>query len=98
MDDMMDLAPKSAQKNLIKGGDWKNIYVPELKPIAFYKSNHREKVYDLIEDNSEALEATSEAAIAQHIKDNNLELNMGVEMTIGEIDEDYTGVVEEESV
>ena len=40
------------------------------------------KVSGLIEDNPEALEATNEAALSQHIKDNNLEINMEVAMAV----------------
>ena len=32
----MDLAPKSTQKLLIKGGEFNKIYVPQLKTIHFW--------------------------------------------------------------
>ena len=56
------------------------------------KGNQCEKVSDTIEDNPEALEATNEAQLGQNIKDDNLEVDMKVEMTVGEIDEDDTEV------
>ena len=39
--------------------------------------------FDIIEDNPEALEATNKAALPQHIKDNNLEVNIEVAMKLG---------------
>ena len=56
------------------------------------KGNQCEKVSDTIEDNPEALEATNKAQLGQNIKDDNLEVDMKVEMTVGEIDEDDTEV------
>ena len=56
------------------------------------KGNQCKKVSDAIEDNPEALEATNEAQLGKNIKDNNLEVDMKVEMTVGEIDEDDTEV------
>ena len=56
------------------------------------KGNQCEKVSDTIEDNFEALEATNKAQLGQNIKDDNLEVDMKVEMTVGEIDEDDTEV------
>ena len=51
-----------------------------------------------IEDNPEDLESTSEAVLAQNIKDNNLEVNMEVEISVVTNDEYGIGVVEEEAV
>ena len=51
-----------------------------------------------IEDNPEDLESTSEAVLAQNIKDNNLEVNMEVEMSVVTNDEYGIGAVEEEAV
>ena len=52
------------------------------------------KKYDLIGDNTEALEATKNATLAQDNNDNYLEVNMEVAMVDGEIDEDDTEVRE----
>ena len=40
---------------------------------------------NLLEDNPEALAATNEPALALHIKDKNIELNMEVATEAGEI-------------
>ena len=107
MADMMELAPKAAQKIWSKGGDWKNLYVPKIKAIPFWflytevtgrKSTMLENVSDIIEDNHEALEATTEAALAQYIKDDNIELTMEVAMIVREIDEGDTAVGGEEEL
>ena len=55
------------------------------------KINHCEK-YDIIEDNPEDMEVTNYAAFAIHIKDENIEVNLEVEMEVEEIDEDDTEV------
>ena len=55
------------------------------------------KVYDIVEDKFEELEATNEAVLALHIKEDNIELNMEVEMEVVEIDEDDAEVGEEEA-
>ena len=66
--DMMDLAPKAAQKLWRKGGDRNKLYVTKIKAISFWflyrevtgrKSTIVKTVSDLIEDNTEALEATN---------------------------------------
>ena len=44
------------------------------------KSNNFDFLNDIIKDKHNSLEATNQAALAQHIKDNNLEVNMEVEM------------------
>ena len=88
---MVDLAPKAPQKLLSKSGDCNQLYVTKLKAIDSWffhkeftgrKSTIVKKVSDMIEDNHEGLEATNEAALSQHIKDNNLEINMEVAMAV----------------
>ena len=88
---MMDLAPKSAQKLWIEVGECSKIYVPELKAIVlwfFYKDITGRKptivkIFDLIEDNTKALETTNKPILVQYIKDNILEINMEVAMVDG---------------
>ena len=98
---MTDLSPKAAQKLRSKSGDYNKLYVPKLKAIYFWlfyievtgrNSTIVKKYYDIIEDNPEALEATNRAALDLQIKDGNLEVNLEVEMLVGEIDEDNTEV------
>ena len=102
MADIIDLAPKATHKLKSKGSDFNKIYVTKLKAIDFLffhkkvtqrKSIIMGKVSDMIEDNSEALEATNKAPSDQHIKGNNIRANTELEMEVGEIYEYYTGVV-----
>ena len=41
------------------------------------------KIFDLIEDNTKALETTNKPILVQYIKDNILEINMEVAMVDG---------------
>ena len=47
------------------------------------KVNHCEKVSDLIGDNPEDLEAINKASLYQHIKGDNLGVNMKVVISVG---------------
>ena len=71
---------KGCTKIQSKGGDCNKIYVTKLREIdlwLFHKEvtgsnpNIFKNVSDMIEDNPEALEATNEAALAQHTKEYN---------------------------
>ena len=70
-----NLAKKTAQKLQSKGGDCNKLYVTKLREIDFWlfhkevtgsNPNIVKNVSDMIEENPEALEATNEAALAQH--------------------------------
>ena len=85
MADMMDLSPKAAQKLWSKGGDCNKLYVNKVRATSFWffykEANGRnytilKKVSNLIEDNTKALEETNGVSIAQHIKDNNIGVQM----------------------
>ena len=66
MADMMDLAPKDAQKLRSKGGNYNKLYVTKLKTIYFWffyrEVNGRRSTTvnfsDLIKNNPEELEST----------------------------------------
>ena len=53
---------------------------------------------DLIEYSTEALKATTEAVIALHKKGDKIKVNMEATTEVGEISEDDTEVVQEESI
>ena len=98
---MMNLDTKAAQKLQSKGGDLNKLYATKPKAIYFWllyrevtgrNSTFAKKRFWYNWRSPEAMEATNKAALAQHINDYNLGVNMEAERTVGEIDEDDTEV------